>query len=250
MTWLGRLYIWATHRLYDELVWAYDVVSWCVSLGHWSDWRRAALDHIKGRRILELGFGTGELLSEMAKHGLEPVGLDASVAMHRVTARKVARIGLEIPRVRGVSQAIPFPDESFDSVVCTFPAEYILHPATLHEVARVLRGPDALSETGGGRLVVIGLTVEVDLPLWQRAMEFLFGGQARSAIERFGCLADAAGLRVDVQEAGKGRVRVPVVIAQRTLDNSNLVGGTDAASGAGSRGELHQSDAGPLERAL
>ena len=229
MTWLGRLYVWATHRLYDELAWVYDVVSWCVSLGHWSGWRRAALEHVQGKRVLELGFGTGELLLEMAEHGLKPVGLDASAAMHQVTARKVARSGLEIPRVRGISQVMPFPDESFDSVVCTFPAEYILHPATLHEVARVLRGADPVSEEGGGHLVIVGLSVEVDLPLWRRSMDFLFGGQDTLALERFGCLAHAAGLRTNVVGIDEGRVRVPVVIGERTLDWSTHTGEAEAA---------------------
>ncbi|MGD8473340.1 MAG: methyltransferase domain-containing protein [Anaerolineae bacterium] len=218
MTWLGRLYMWATHRLYDELAWAYDVVSWCVSLGRWSSWRRAALDQVVGRRILELGFGTGELLSEMAERGWDLVGLDASVAMHRVTGRKLARSGIDIPRVRGVTQCIPFANQSFDTAVCTFPAEYILHPATLHEVARVLRGPDPVSGEGGGRLVMVGLTIEVDLPFWRRSMGFLFGRQDASALERFGYLAHAAGLRMKVVEMDRGRVRVPVVIAKRTLD--------------------------------
>lgn len=218
MTWLSRLYIWATHRLYDELAWAYDVVSWFVSLGHWSGWRRTALDHVVGQRILELGFGTGELLSEMAVRGLEPVGLDASVAMHRVTGRKLARSGIDIPRVRGVAQCIPFANESFDTAVCTFPAEYVLHHATLYEVARVLRGPDPVSGEGGGRLVMVGLTVEVDLPFWERLMGFLFGRRDTSVLERFGYLVHAVGLRMSVVEMEQGRVRVPVVIAERTLD--------------------------------
>ena len=218
MTWLGRLYMWATHRLYDELAWAYDVVSWCVSLGRWSGWRRAALDHVVGRRILELGFGTGELLSEMAERGLGPVGLDASVAMHRVTGRKLARSEIDIPRVRGVTQCIPFANESFDTAICTFPAEYILHPATLYEVARVLRGPDPVSGEGGGRLVMVGLTIEVDLPLCRWSMGFLFGGQDPSVLERFGRLAHAAGLGMKVVEMDRSRVRVPVVLAERTLD--------------------------------
>jgi len=33
---VGRLYVWATERLYQELAWAYDGVSWLVSLGHWA----------------------------------------------------------------------------------------------------------------------------------------------------------------------------------------------------------------------
>jgi ubiquinone/menaquinone biosynthesis C-methylase UbiE len=65
MTWFARLYLWATHRLYDEFAWAYDLASWLVSLGRWSGWRRRALDHVVGQRVLEVGFGTGGLLLEL-----------------------------------------------------------------------------------------------------------------------------------------------------------------------------------------
>ena len=34
LNWIGRLYLWACHRLYNEFAWAYDWVSWLVSLGH------------------------------------------------------------------------------------------------------------------------------------------------------------------------------------------------------------------------
>ena len=30
-----RSYIWLTERLYHELAWTYDPVSWLVSLGQW-----------------------------------------------------------------------------------------------------------------------------------------------------------------------------------------------------------------------
>ena len=215
MTWLGRLYIWATYRLYNEFAWAYDLVSWLVSLGRWSGWRLSALDQITGQRVLEIGFGTGELLLEMAMRGLEPVGLDASQAMHRVAARKLTRRALDIPRVSGVVQAMPFPDESFDSIVCTFPAGYILEPATLCETARVLSPPDPATGKGGGRLVVVGMVVAIDVPIWRRVMQFLFGVQGVAVIDRFTDLAQAAGLRVDVLEQEDGRMRVPVVIAER-----------------------------------
>jgi len=83
--------VWATYRLYHEFAWAYDVVSWLVSLGHWAGWRRIALDHVIGRRVLEVGFGTGELLIEMACRDLHVYGLECSPAMQRVTARKMVR---------------------------------------------------------------------------------------------------------------------------------------------------------------
>jgi ubiquinone/menaquinone biosynthesis C-methylase UbiE len=215
VTWLGRLYVWATYRLYDEFAWAYDFVSWLVSLGRWSGWRLSALDQITGQRVLEVGFGTGELLSEMAVRGLEPVGLDASPAMHRVTARKLARRALDIPLVGGAAQAMPFPDERFDSIVCTFPAGYILDPATLCETARVLSPPGPATGKGGGRLVVVGMVVAIDVPVWHRAMQFLFGVQGGAVLERFTGLAQGAGLHVDILEQKDGRVRVPVVVAER-----------------------------------
>jgi ubiquinone/menaquinone biosynthesis C-methylase UbiE len=215
LTWLGRLYIWATYRLYYEFAWAYDLASWIVSLGRWSGWRRSALDHVAGPRVLEIGFGTGELLLEMAARGLKPVGLDLSPAMHRIAARKLSRRGLGVSRVRGIAQAMPFPDEVFDAIVTTFPAGYIMDPATLYEAARVLSPPNVAAGEGGGRLIVVGLTVTVDLPAWRSAMRFLFGGEGEAALDGFTALAQAAGLQVAVFEQEGGRFRVPVIVAER-----------------------------------
>ncbi len=215
MTWLGRLYIWATRRLYDELAWAYDAVSWLVSLGHWSEWRLSALDHIAGQRVLEIGFGTGDLLLEMATRSLEPVGLDPSTAMQRVTARKLLRRGIEVPRVRGIAQSLPFAAQSFDSIVCTFPAGYILDAETFGEAARVLRSPDPTTGWGGGRLVAVGIVVETATPLWERAIQVLFGTRAGAGRERFLTLAEAVGLRVMAVEQPGGLLRVPVFVAER-----------------------------------
>src|SRR6185312_2996477 len=49
--------------------------------------------------------------------------------------------------IHGSAQHLPFSDASFDSVVSTFPSEYIYDPDTIAEVERVLRP--------GGRLIVI-----------------------------------------------------------------------------------------------
>ncbi len=215
MTWLGRLYVWATYRLYDELAWAYDVVSWLVSLGRWSEWRLSALEHIAGQRVLEIGFGTGDLLLEMAARGLEPVGLDQSSAMQRVTARKLQGQGLKVPRVRGIAQSMPFTDQVFDSIVCTFPAGFILEAATLREAARVLRPPDPVTGQGGGCLVVVGMVIERPTPVWQRVMRALFGTRTEAVRERFLTLAESAGLRVRAVEKTSGLLRVPVFVAER-----------------------------------
>ncbi len=148
---LRRLYGWAAERLYHELAWAYDPVSWVVSLGRWSYWRRTALEHLPAGRVLEIGPGTGVLLAEMARRGLAVCGLEPSPAMLRLAARRLRRLGLRVPLVRGRAQALPFLDATFDAVLATFPANYILSAETLREAARVLRS---------GRLVVAGLVSE------------------------------------------------------------------------------------------
>src|SRR5512142_496063 len=97
-TWYVRLYAWACRRLYNEFAWSYDAVSWLVSAGHWSAWRRLALEYATGGPVLEVGFGTGELLSELARRRLPAWGVDPSPAMQRITAGKLRRRGLRLPR--------------------------------------------------------------------------------------------------------------------------------------------------------
>ena len=207
MRWLLRLYIWATYRLYDEFAWAYDLVSWVVSLGQWSRWRRSALEHVVGRRVLELGFGTGELLLEMGRRGWRAAGLDSSPAMHRVTARKMARRGVWVPRVRALAQRMPFADTSFDSIVATFPANYIVDPATLREVARLLRP--------GGRFVVVGLSATTECRLLRRAVHLLFGVPVERILAHYHKIAQAAGLQVTLTTEGGGFFKVPAAVAER-----------------------------------
>ena len=215
MTWLARLYIWATYRLYHEFAWAYDLAAWIVSLGRWSGWRLRALDHVTGDRVLEVGFGTGSLLVEMAQRRVTAVGLDFSPEMQRTAGRKLARRGLSVPRVRALTQAMPFAAGSFDSIVSTFPAAYILDPATLAEVARLLRRPDPERGIEGGRLVVVGMVVAVESRPVQRAQGLLFGAPGESAIGRFKRIAADTGLRVRVVEQEGERVRVPVISAEK-----------------------------------
>jgi ubiquinone/menaquinone biosynthesis C-methylase UbiE len=52
---------------------------------------------------------------------------------------------------RGLAQQLPFADEAFDTVIATFPAEYITDPITLSEVKRCL--------SDGGRFVVLPVAI-------------------------------------------------------------------------------------------
>jgi ubiquinone/menaquinone biosynthesis C-methylase UbiE len=57
------------------------------------------------------------------------------------------RIGVNHKLTRGIAQHLPFADESFSSIISTFPTDYIFESKTLSEVKRCLRN--------SGRLIVL-----------------------------------------------------------------------------------------------
>jgi ubiquinone/menaquinone biosynthesis C-methylase UbiE len=159
-----RIRVWEflLERLYTEFAWAYDWVSWIVSLGRWTAWQRVALRYLVGERVLEVGCGTGHLLRELAGRVTQVVGCDRSATMLRQTRR---RVGEGAPLARAQAQELPFAAASFDTLICTFPAPYIADPRTWAEFARVL--------APAGRVVVVyGVSVGKKTP-GQRLVRFL-----------------------------------------------------------------------------
>ena len=202
----SQSYGWATARLYHELAWAYDPISRFVSAGRWDTWRRFALDYVKGPSVLELGFGTGELLLSMRRQGLAAVGLDLSRPMHRVVSRKAAERGIVVPRLLARAQALPFASQRFVTVVSTFPADYILQLATLREVKRVL--------APGGCLVIAGLFVQVPRSI-RNPLSIVPEAPLEPLWARVEGLAGDAGLSFSVVWREDGRARVPIVLCER-----------------------------------
>jgi ubiquinone/menaquinone biosynthesis C-methylase UbiE len=127
--------------LYNELAWTYDFVSWGVSLGNWRKWQRASIPHLKilaGGSVLELAHGTGDLQIEMHQAGIVTTGFDLSRTMGTIATRKLRRRGFDPVLVRGSAMQLPFAQETFDAVVSTFPAEFMIDPSTLQESWRIL----------------------------------------------------------------------------------------------------------------
>ena len=146
--------------LYHPLAFLYDSVAAAVSFGKWQEWVRVILPELTTGKILELGFGTGHLQVEMKQAGRHAYGLDESPNMVRIAQRRLQKEGPGTPwvgLVRGRSEKLPFQSESLDTIVATFPSEYIFHPDTIAECWRCL--------SRGGQLVVL-LGVQIGGKSW------------------------------------------------------------------------------------
>jgi SAM-dependent methyltransferase len=89
-----------------------------------------------GRRVLELGCGTGEFTCRVAPSGARLVALDLSPDL---LARARARVGEGARFVRGNAEVLPFPAGRFDAVYGCSVLHHLDLDATLAEVRRVLR---------------------------------------------------------------------------------------------------------------
>ena len=205
---MRQFYLLLYRLLYNELAWAYDAVSWVVSLGRWDAWRRAALPFVRGNRILEVGFGTGALLPPLQSGQRRVVGIEPSAAMHRLTSAKLSDRGKEAPLVQGIAQRLPFADAAFDTIVSAFPATYILDPSTHREFARCLRP--------GGRTVIVEVTLADPGPLLNLLFHLVFPS-TEDSFQRVNQAASDAGLSREEHIVGEGRVRPLVVVAEKKV---------------------------------
>ena len=214
--------------LYHQFAFTYDLVAATVSLGRWKDWVLSVIPFLQGDRVLEIGHGPGHLQRALLEKGLAPVGIDESAQMGRLAGRNLTRFlgsktrnpADEIPAhaqvrlTRGIAQHLPFPDESFDTLVATFPSEYIFDPKMLVEAQRVL--------TGNGRLVILPGATIMGHGVLDRAMALLFritGETPPNLAEILHARSQApfaqAGLHVEMHELNIRSSLVFILVAEK-----------------------------------
>ena len=123
--------------LYGPMLW------WAERAGN-AERRRRLLAGARGS-VLEIGAGTGHNLSHYP-NGLERLVLaEPEQNMARRLEGRVARVGVTAEVVRAPAEALPFDDDSFDTVVSTFVLCTVEDPSeALAETARVLRSGGSL----------------------------------------------------------------------------------------------------------
>ena len=220
--------------LYHQFAFTYDLVAATVSFNRWKDWVTSVIPFIEGNRILEIGHGPGHLqwilLTRRQSSGrdrnLMTVGIDESAQMGRLAKRNLARRTLsksgspqsassshyaytQINLTRGVAQQLPFPNELFDTIVATFPTEYITDPHTLAEVKRCL--------SNEGKFIVLPAALPKN-PI----LEWLFRVTHQSPIEAVDIVKSkfkepfvAAGFKTEVRTLDLKSGTLLVVLAQK-----------------------------------
>lgn len=99
-----------------------------------------------GGEVLEIAIGTARNLP-FYPEGVRLTGVELSPAMIDLARRRVAELGVEVRLRLGDAEALGFPDESFDTVICTYALCTIPDDgAAVREARRVLRP--------GGRFVL------------------------------------------------------------------------------------------------
>jgi ubiquinone/menaquinone biosynthesis C-methylase UbiE len=224
----GELLNFGFRLLYQEFAWSYDAVSWLVSFGAWRELQRSALPYLQGPRVLEIGHGPGHMLLALHQAGYQVTGIDLSRQMAAISRKRQRKQGITIPQLRAMAQQLPFQPQIFDSVLATFPTEYVAAGETLSAVARVLKE--------NGRFIIVPQARFTGASLPEKVMEWLYQitGQRPGRRNEAGALpaADAfwdqvahrfarAGFTIAMKILPLARSEVTVIIATKQTNASN-----------------------------
>ncbi len=139
-----------------------------LDLGMASDdfkqWRHQLLATVHGS-VLEIGFGTGLNIPHYPSTVTQLVGLDANPGMNSIAQKRIQAAPFPVTLTYQTAEALPFDDQSFDSIVSTWTLCSIKDPAqALQDIHRVLK------PTGHFFFIEHGLSPEPSVQVWQRRL--------------------------------------------------------------------------------
>ncbi len=151
-----------TRRRYDRIAPVYDAIEWVMEL-RVRRWRRALWERVEGRKLIELGVGTGKNLPYHPA-GVQVTAVDLSPKMLERARRRAERLGSTVELELADVQQLPYPDGTFDVAVATFLFCSVPDPVLgLREARRVLKP--------GGKLFLMEHVLS-EIPVLRGLMRF------------------------------------------------------------------------------
>jgi ubiquinone/menaquinone biosynthesis C-methylase UbiE len=175
----------------------------------WDDWIMTTLPYLHGKRILELGHGTGKLLYQLYKNNNQTIGVDESKQMGQIAKSHLLRNGFTPLIITAAAQNLPIKSNWFDQVVATFPSEYIIDTRTLKEVERVLQP--------GGELIVLPYAWIKGRKWYKRLAAWVFKttGQAPEWSNAFDRTFQLMGFDAKVEKVELDSSELPIITATK-----------------------------------
>ena len=119
----------------------YDLINTVLTLGFDKSWRKKAVNNLIGNSVLDLGSGTGAAFEQLLNFETTAVDPD----------KKMLELNTFENKVQGFAEDLPFEDNSFDNVFCSFVWRNVSDTnKALEEVYRVLRP--------GGKFILLDMT--------------------------------------------------------------------------------------------
>ena len=148
------------NRQYNWMAKGYD--AFMIVFPLWKKWIKKTIPYIEGKKILEVSFGSGYLMTQYAKDDLDIHGIDYNEKMLEIASKKILSKKINAKLSKANVEELPFPDNTFDTVINTMAfTGYPNGEKAMSELKRVLKKDGTL------------LLVDFDYPKDRNLMGYL-----------------------------------------------------------------------------